>query len=188
MLDPSRRRTAAATYWNMRRCSPTISMFFDHHMKKHLDARASDEGILAAQVVDLEVAKAFKKGRIAEVNTELKTSDTLEHCMSTLAAMQSYNIHGDAEAYQAMRTAKNPEEADMAPSYEIERVQTVSKTLYLEAKRAKGAAASHAQYSDDDEEHGGAKRRARGNRGKNKAQGAVPKAPAPKGKAAAASK
>jgi hypothetical protein len=94
-------------------------------MKAHLDGRAREEGVLAAQIVDLEVAKAFKKGRIAEVNTELKTSDTLEHCLSTLAAMQSYNIHWDAEAYRAMRTAKNQEEADMAPSYEIERVQTV---------------------------------------------------------------
>ena len=131
MLDPNRRRIAAATYWNMRRCSPTITMFFDHHMKSHLDARSREEGILAAQIVDLEVAKAFKKGRISDVNSELQSSDTLEHCMSTLAAMQSYNIHGDAEAYHAMRTAKNPEEADMAPSYEIERVQNVSKALLL---------------------------------------------------------
>ena len=168
-LDPGRRRTAKAVYWNIRRYARSVRAFITDHYKKN--PQMQRELYLLAEGIDLVVAKAWAQGGTTMIDVELDNNDLLEHNLSKISAETTFAITGDTRMRDEMTTCRTPGAAHVAPEGELARARDMSKALYQQAQRTSGRGGGGGGDQSDDGAPKRARRRNRRGRGQQAQDG-----------------
>jgi len=135
---------------------------------------------LTAEMIDLEVDRAYQWQGVAGVHAALAQSDSLEHMLSRIGAEIALLKYGDASMYAELITSKPPGESDVLPSWAVAAARDQSKALYQQAARVRGGGKpTSGVLASDDEQTGPKQRKQRKAKAKGKAKAAA-KAPGPK--------
>ena len=116
-IDPSRPRVCKVSYWTIRLSSHSMRLHLMFVWKGDRQSRTFQQLWMCCEVIDLEVAEAYKYGGVLGINARLDSSDTLEHCMTTVVATLDFMIHKDPRVYREMLSARVPGASYIAPTW-----------------------------------------------------------------------
>ena len=177
---------AKDTYWNIRRSSPNIRTYLSLYFPGSKAGAIFRELWMGAEIIDLELDRAYRIEGLAGVERMLAYSDTCEHLLARLGAEVSDAHNGDANMYRELQTARPPGEADILPTSALTAARDASRTAYYQGLRVKGgdSRGDGEQYRDgNNEDEAARRRRGPGKYGKQgdgkqgKGGGVPPKAP-----------
>ena len=170
-MAPDRRRVAPETYWAIRRSSQNVRCYMSMHYPGKKD-RTYQDLWLTAEMIDLEVDRAYQWGGLPGLQHALATSDSLEHMLSRIGAEIALHRTGDARMFADLLTSKPPGDSDILPTWALNAACDVSKALHQQASRVRGGGRRAEPDSDDEPGGGGTKKRKR-KKPKAKAMSAV---------------
>jgi hypothetical protein len=158
-IDPNRRRVAAEIYWSIRRQAVSIRNYMTQLYQGPKTGREFEDLWTAAEVVDLELDRAYRFGGLPCVNSTLASSDALEHHLSRIGAQIAFLRHRDPRMYRELITCRTPGSSDVIPEWRIREARDASKAEFQEEQRIRGGRPN--PKAADDEGGGGAGRRVR---------------------------
>jgi len=104
---------------------------------------------MVAELVDLEVDKAYRAGGIPMLNWTLATNDSLEHLLSRLGAEIVLQRTGDKASYEELVSVKPPGECDVLPERSVVAARDRAKAAYLQSQRLKNGKVWDKESDDD---------------------------------------
>ena len=116
--------------------------FYDYTLPGAKEGETFNRLWQGAEIIDLELDKAYRAFGVADVNHALQESDSLEHLLSDLGAELALLHTGDVRMYQELLSCKPPGAADILPSWKLAQARDASKALYQQNQRANRTATS----------------------------------------------
>ena len=170
-MAPDRKRVAPETYWTLRRSAPTVRAWLSLFYPGDKTGTTWSQLWLAAEITDLELDRVHASHGFAGVEHLLRTSDTIEHSLSTIGAHIAYHRSGDRRMFDQLATATPPGASDVLPAWAITEARDAAKLTFQQDART-GKTKSNKKKTDagdtSEEEVGGKVRRRKRNANKEK--------------------
>ena len=90
---------------------------------------------LTAEMIDLEIDRAYQSGGLPAIQWALGYSDTLEHKLARIGAEIAYIRTGDSRMFSDLLTSKPPGASDILPTWAISAARDGVKAGYQQAQR-----------------------------------------------------